>query len=141
MKTVRIGELAEQSGVTTKTIRFWESAGLVADPARTPSGYRDYDAAVRERLSFIRRAQAAGLTLAEVRQVLAIADSGEPPCEHVSGLIHHHLAEMDHRINDLTETRRLLDRLAKRADEQDPADCDRYCAILDPPEPEPSLNC
>lgn len=95
---MRIGELADQSGVTAKTIRFWESTGLLADPTRTPSGYRDYDPAVVDRLRFIRHAQTAGLTLAEIRQVLAISDDGEPPCGHVTDLIHQHLADVDERI-------------------------------------------
>lgn len=92
---MRIGELAAQSGVSAKTLRFWESAGLLADPARTPSGYRDYDPKVLDRLSFIRHGQAAGLTLAEIRQVLAISDNGEPPCAHLTDLIDQHLAEVD----------------------------------------------
>ncbi|MDZ7676370.1 MAG: heavy metal-responsive transcriptional regulator [Acidimicrobiales bacterium] len=121
---MRIGELADQSGVTTKTIRFWESTGLLADPARTPSGYRDYDPAVVDRLSFIRHAQAAGLTLAEIRQILAISDDGEPPCEHITDLIHQHLVDVDERIRELTETRSQLDRLAQRAANQDPNNCD-----------------
>ena len=130
---MRIGELAARSGVTAKTIRFWEAEGLLANPDRTPSGYRDYDANALERLSFIRHAQTAGLTLAEIRQVLAISDTGEPPCGHVSDLIHQHLTEVDQRIRQLEETRSLLDRLAKRAADQNPADCDGYCAILRPP--------
>lgn len=132
---MRIGELAEHSGVTAKSLRFWESAGLLPDPARTPSGYRDYAPDVVERLSFIRHAQFAGLTLAEIRQILVISDGGEPPCAHVTDLIHRHLAEVDHRIRELNETRHQLDRLAKRAANQDPADCDGYCVILQPPEP------
>lgn len=132
---MRIGELADRSGVTTKTIRFWESQGLLAEPSRTPSGYRDYSPQVEDRLSFIRHAQTAGLTLAEIRQVLAISDDGQPPCGHVTDLIHQRLAEVDHRIRELTETRQLLDRLAKRAADQDPADCAGYCSILTPPIP------
>jgi MerR family transcriptional regulator, copper efflux regulator len=131
---MRIGELADHSGVSAKTIRFWESAGLLADPARTPSGYRDYDPDVVDRLTFIRHAQTAGLTLAEIRQVLVISDVGEPACGHVTDLIHQHLLDVDERIRELTETRALLDRLAQRAADQDPADCDGYCAILQPPD-------
>lgn len=130
---MRIGELADQSGVTAKTIRFWESTGLLADPTRTPSGYRDYDPAVVDRLRFIRHAQSAGLTLAEIRQVLAISDDGEPPCGHVTDLIHQHLADVDERIRELTETRSILDHLATRAADQNAADCNGYCAILQPP--------
>ena len=129
---MRIGELAAQSGVSPKTIRFWEAEGLLADPVRTPSGYRDYEPDVLERLSFIRHAQAAGLTLAEIRQVLAISDTGQSACGHVTDLIQQHLTEVDHRIRQLEETRSLLEHLAKRAADQDPADCDGYCAILQP---------
>lgn len=132
---MRIGELADHSGVSAKTLRFWESAGLLADPARTPSGYRNYDPEILDRLNFIRHAQAAGLTLAEISQVLAIADDGEPPCGHVTDLIGQHLAEVDDRIRELTETRALLHQLARRAAAQDPDDCDGYCAILQPSTP------
>jgi len=130
---MRIGELAAHSGVNDKTIRFWESAGVLANPVRTPSGYRDYDPDVVDRLRFIRHAQTAGLTLAEIRQILTISDNGETPCGHVTDLIHQHLADVDHRIYELTETRRLLRRMARRAADQDPADCNGYCAILQPP--------
>ncbi|MFP5579852.1 MAG: heavy metal-responsive transcriptional regulator [Acidimicrobiia bacterium] len=129
---MRIGQLAELSGVPTKTIRFWESTGLLAEPDRTPSGYRDYDQEAVDRLHFIRQAQAAGLSLAEIRQVLAITDDGEPPCDHVTDLIHQRLADVEHRIRELDETRHLLSRLAQRAANQDPADCHGYCVILEP---------
>lgn len=129
---MRIGELADRSGVTAKTIRFWESTGLLADPARTPSGYRDYDPEAVDRLRFIRHSQTAGLTLAEIRQILAISDSGEPPCAHVTNLIHQHLTNVDERIRKLTETRSTLGRLAQRAVDQNPADCGGYCTILQP---------
>lgn len=127
---MRIGEIADQSGVSAKTIRFWESSGLLAGPVRTPAGYRDYDPEIADRLHFIRNAQTAGLTLAEIRQILAISDGGEPPCGHVTNLIHRHLADVEHRINELIETRSILGHLAKRAAEQNPADCNDYCAIL-----------
>jgi DNA-binding transcriptional MerR regulator len=130
---VRIGELAAESGVSAKTIRFWESAGLLPDPARTASGYRDYDPDAADRLRFIRHAQTAGLTLAEIRQVVSISDDGQPPCNHVTELIHSHLTEVEHRIRELVETQQLLERLASRAADQDPDECNGYCAILQPP--------
>ncbi|CAN5542843.1 Cu(I)-responsive transcriptional regulator [soil metagenome] len=144
---MRIGELADQAGVTAKTIRYWESAGLLPDPERTPSGYRHYEPVAIERLGFIRHAQTAGLTLAEIRQVLDISDEGQPPCGHVTDLINQHLADVDHRIRELTATRHLLRQLAERAAGQNPDDCDGYCAILElgprwtghPPE-EPALS-
>ena len=129
---MRIGELAARSGVTAKTIRFWESTGLLADPSRTPSGYRDYAPEVVDRLEFIRHAQTAGLTLAEIRQVMAISDEGNPPCNHVTELIHLRLADLDHRIRDLTATRQRLRHLGERAANQDPTECAGYCVILRP---------
>lgn len=129
---MRIGELASRTGVTTKTIRFWEATGLLTDPARTSSGYRFYGTESIDRLEFIRHAQTAGLTLEEIRQVLAISDGGRAPCEHVSELIHRHLADLDQRVRELTATRRRLRHLAQRAAEQDPAACEGYCSILEP---------
>ena len=129
---MRIGELADEAGVSTKTIRFWEAEGLVADPDRTPAGYRDYGPEAIERLRFIRHAQTAGLALEEIRQVLAIADRGRPPCEHVTALIRRHLVDVDQRIRELTDTRRRLRHLARRAENQDPGACDGYCSILEP---------
>ena len=71
----------------------------------------------------MRHAQAAGLTLAAIRQVLEIRDGGQPPCVHVSDLIARRLAE-------LTRTRDQLVVLAARAAAQDPADCRGYCSII-----------
>ena len=88
-----IGELAATAGLPAKTIRFYEQAGLMPAPPRTPAGYRDYPPGALDRLAFIGNAQAAGFTLAEIRSVLAIRDSGDPPCRHVATLIGQHLAQ------------------------------------------------
>jgi MerR family transcriptional regulator, Zn(II)-responsive regulator of zntA len=78
-----IGELAEASGATTKTLRFYEEAGLLPAPERTAAGYRDYNAQILPRLDFIRRGRAAGLSLTQIREVLEVRDAGSPPCQHV----------------------------------------------------------
>ena len=127
---MKIGEVAERSGVPAKTIRFWEDQHLLPAPARTSAGYRDYHAAVLERLAFIRHAQAAGLTLEHIRQVLDIRDDGQPPCVHVAGLIARRLAEVEARLAELARTRDQLAALASRAAAQDPADCYGYCSII-----------
>ena len=127
---LRIGEIARQAEVPAKTIRFWEDQGLLPPPGRTPAGYRDYDPAVLDRLAFIGHAQAAGLTLGAIRQVLAIRDGGQPPCTHVTDLIARRLAEVDARLAELTRTRDQLVVLASRATAQDPADCRGYCSII-----------
>jgi MerR family transcriptional regulator, copper efflux regulator len=127
---MRIGEAAGQAGIPAKTIRFWEDQRLLRPPARTPAGYRDYDPAILERLAFIRHAQAAGLTLEAIRQVLNIRDGGQPPCVHVSGLITQRLGEVEARLAQLTCTRDQLAALAVRAAAQDTADCQGYCSII-----------
>jgi DNA-binding transcriptional MerR regulator len=127
---MRIGQVACRAGVPAKTIRFWEDQRLLRPPGRTAAGYRDYDPAIVDRLGFIRHAQAAGLTLAAIRQVLEIRDGGQPPCVHVTDLIARRLAEVEARLAELTRTRDQLVGLAARAAEQDPADCRGYCSII-----------
>ncbi len=120
---MRIGELARRAGTTTKTLRFYEQAGLLQEPDRTPSGYRDYGPAVLDRLVFVRAAQAAGLTLAEIREIVAVREAQGPPCEHVAGLLDAHAADLDQRIHELTDLRREVERLRARARDLDPAAC------------------
>ena len=127
---MKIGEAAGRAGVPAKTIRFWEDQHLLPPPARTAAGYRDYDPGIVERLAFIRHAQAAGLTLEHIRQVLGIRDDGQPPCVHVADVIAQRLGELEARLAELTRTRDQLVVLAARAAAQDPADCRGYCSII-----------
>jgi DNA-binding transcriptional MerR regulator len=137
---MRIGEVAGRAAVPAKTIRFWEDQHLLPPPARTPGGYRDYDPAILERLAFIRHAQAAGLTLDAIRQVLDIGDGGQPPCVHVAGLIARRLTEVEARLAELARTRDQLAALAARAAAQDPADCRGYCSIIAAEAPPAALD-
>jgi len=125
---MRIGEVSDRAGVPAKTIRFWEDRRLLPPPARTPAGYRDYGTAVR--IGFIRHAQAAGLTLDAIGQILGIRDGGQPPCAHVTALITQRLAEVQARLAELARARDQLAALAERAAAQDPADCHGYCSII-----------
>lgn len=131
---MRIGELASEADVTAKTVRYYESIGLLAEPERTASGYRDYDQRTLERLRFIRDAQESGLSLAEIASVLELKDVGASSCRHTVGLIERHLADVDRQIERLVETRRQLMAMAQRAIALDPADCtdpDRCQVISD----------
>ena len=129
---MRIGELAKAAGTGTKAIRFYEQQRLLPDPGRTASGYRDYPPSALDRLAFIRDAQAAGLTLAEIGRVLAIRDAGQAPCAHVITLIAEHLGRVEARIAELEQTRQALRALAAKADATAPQDCDdtAICRIL-----------
>ena len=120
---MRIGALADRSGLTTKTIRYYESIGLIDEPARTPSGYRDYGEAAVERLRFIRDAQASGLSLCEVQSILELKDAGARSCDHTIALLQRHVADIDRHIARLQVARSELVALAERAGRLDPADC------------------
>lgn len=129
---MRVGEVAAAAGLTAKTVRFYEQAGLLPAPPRTSARYRDYPPETTVRLRFIREAQAAGLTLADIRGVLAVRDAGDPPCEHVAPLIQAHIEQIERRISELTAARAVLRGLARRAAVTDPADCTEsdICSIL-----------
>lgn len=120
---VRIGQVADRAGVTATTVRFYESIGLLPDPGRTPSGYRDYDDEALARLAFIRDAQAAGLTLAEVRSLLDMKAAGQPTCEHTRDLLNRHLEDIEAQIASLRAARVELEALAARADTLHPGAC------------------
>lgn len=120
---MRIGELAERGAVTTKTIRYYESIGLLAEPERTDSGYRDYPPEAVERLVFVRDAQSSGLTLSEIASVLELKSAGERSCTHTTNLLERHLTEIDAQIERLTAARAGLAALTKRARALDPSDC------------------
>jgi MerR family transcriptional regulator, copper efflux regulator len=129
---MRIGEVAARTGLSTKAIRFYEQAGLVPPPPRTPGGYRDYPAEVLARLAFVRHAQAAGFTLAQVRGILGIRDGGHAPCQHVTWLVRERLGQVEERIAQLSQTREALRELARHASATSPAECaePEICSIL-----------
>jgi DNA-binding transcriptional MerR regulator len=131
---VQIGELSQRSGLSVKALRYYEDIGVLAAPERTASGYRDYGTEVLGRLEFVRAAQAVGLTLGEIREVIAFRERGDVPCTHVLDLILHHAAEVDRRIAELQRLRAELGRLARRARTLDPADCPEsaVCHVLVP---------
>jgi MerR family Zn(II)-responsive transcriptional regulator of zntA len=120
---MRIGELAAAAGTTTKTLRFYEAAGLLPPPHRTPAGYRMYDPAVTDRLHFIRRSQRAGLTLAQIREVLTIRDGGHAPCSHVQRLLAERLADLDQQLAELSALRATVSGLRDRAAAVEPDTC------------------
>lgn len=120
---MRIGELAERSRLSPQAIRYYEHIGVLPAPARTPSGYRDYEEAALGRLGFVRAAQAVGLTLGQIREVIAFRDQGQAPCAQVLQLIRQRAAEVRDRIAELEHMQDELDRLAERAQSLRPEDC------------------
>ncbi|MDK1292525.1 MAG: heavy metal-responsive transcriptional regulator [Actinomycetota bacterium] len=112
---MRIGELGRRTGVPTKTIRYYEGIGLLAEPERAYNGYRDYHDDAVSRLRFIRDAQATGLSLTEIASILNLRSAGEGTCSHVVELLERHLEDLDRHIDNLQATRRQLVSLTERA--------------------------
>ncbi|MEA1902377.1 MAG: heavy metal-responsive transcriptional regulator [Actinomycetota bacterium] len=120
---MRIGRLAAESGLTTKTIRYYESIGVLPSPERQSNGYRSYEADAVDRLAFVKDAQAAGLNLTDIQWILDLRDSGESTCGHTIGLLETHLADVDRQLIELGRTRSRLVRLIKDARTLDPSEC------------------
>ena len=129
---MRIGELATASGISDRTIRYYESIGLLPEPTRTPNGYRDYGDDALARLRFVADAQTTGLSLTEIASVLELKDASVPSCDHTRELLEYHLGEIEGRIAALESTRRELKRLIRRARQLDPSDCSdpQRCQVI-----------
>jgi DNA-binding transcriptional MerR regulator len=129
---MKIGQLADASGFTRKTIRYYESIGLLDAPARTSSGYRSYAPDVLDRLDFIRQAKASGLSLTEIGSILEIKEEGGQSCEHTRALLAAHLDELDAKIDELLAARDELRRLGQRAARLDPTQCtdENRCQVI-----------
>lgn len=130
MPGLLIGELAERSGVTAPTIRYYESLGLLKPPARSTAGYRRYSEDAVAELSFIRKAQALGFSLDEIAEILRLTRSGRTPCDHVLSLAHQHLAAVDERIRRLQEFRSQLAGELEKWDGKTSPTCEGLCQII-----------
>jgi DNA-binding transcriptional MerR regulator len=102
---LRVAELAQAVGLNPDTVRYYERAGLLPPPRRSPSGYRAYDADAVDRLNFIRGAQRLGLRLRDIADLLAIRDTGVCPCEPAERLLRRRLAELDEEMARLAALR------------------------------------
>ena len=107
---MRIGEVAEQSGMTVEAVRFYERQGLLPRPPRTEAGYRIYADADFRRLLFIRQAQRLGFSLQEIVRILRLRERGHCPCREVIDTLEHHLRETEDQLQRLQDFR---DEIAK----------------------------
>lgn len=114
--TLTVGALAERAGVSAKTVRFYESIGLLPEAERGENGYRYYPRETVNRLSFIRRAKLLGLTLDEIGSLMALSDEGM--CDVISPelqrVLERKLAECDRQLAELAAFRETLAAAAAR---------------------------
>ncbi|MDZ7801822.1 MAG: MerR family transcriptional regulator [Trueperaceae bacterium] len=128
---LRIGELAAATGEAVRTLRYWEDEGLLT-AERSASGYRLFSQEMVARASFLREAQALGLRLHEIRDLLALRSGGVPPCEHVRGRLREHLADVRARLRNLRALEgELQERLAWAEANPEP-ECTDGCVYLTP---------
>lgn len=120
---MKIGQLAERTGVSTKTIRYYEDVGVLPLARRESNGYRVYDATAADRIAFVQDAQSAGMSLLEIQMILDLRDHGESTCGHVIATLESHRAEVERQMDDLRRTRDRLDEIIDRSRALDPADC------------------
>src|SRR5919204_6054960 len=107
---MKIGEVANQAGVTVDTVRFYERVGVLPSPARTASGYRDYQPNVVERIQLTRKLQAIGFTLTDAVDALAAHDTGEATCESERWRLQAVLNRVDAKLAELHALRaRIVD--------------------------------
>ena len=131
--TLYIGALAACTGLPRSTIRYYESIGLLTAATRTPSGYRVYSRKAVAELEFVRRSQALGFSLEDIRELLSLHRRGVSPCRRVIAIARQRLDQADQQLRELV---RFRDYLAQEIDRwaachrlaQDP---DAPCALIE----------
>ncbi len=111
--TLSIGQLARASGVSVQGLRFYERRGLLATPARTPSGHRRYPVEITSLIALIKRAQALGFTLAEIAGMVGLRQDPDAQCRDLCRIVR---AKLDHVERQLDQLRAVRDRLIQLRD-------------------------
>ena len=128
METLTIGQVAKRAGVGVETIRFYEREGLIPEPQRRRSGYRQYPAKAVSRVLFIRHAKELGFTLKEIQELLQLRVASDATCADVRRQTQDKIADIEHRIASLERMKAALSRLAKKCRGKGPT---AECPILE----------
>lgn len=128
MSYLKIGEVAKETGIGIETIRFYERKGLLDEPDRKPSGYRQYDESVVARLRFIRRSKELGFTLSEINELLSLWFDTETKCSDVRTKAQTKIEEIEAKVKTLNGMKRSLRKLIDQCHERGSLD---GCPLLD----------
>lgn len=120
MSTLRTAQVAELAGVNIETLRFYERKGILPEPPRRASGYREYPPETVERVRFIKRAQELGFTLKEVQDLLELRETTRAKAGRVRKVAEAKLEEIEHKIRDLEAMKKSLTELLCACDSQKP---------------------
>jgi len=119
-----IGEVAKRSGIGLETVRFYERKGLIEEPPRTDSGYRQYPAAVVARLRFIKRAKELGFSLKEILELLSLRVDPDTTSADIKKRADLKILDIDQKISTLQKMKRALTKLSASCTGSGPAsDC------------------
>lgn len=133
MKPLTIGQVARHAGVGVETVRFYEREGLLEEPARKDSGYRQYEGDVVARLRFIKRAKELGFSLKEIKELLALRVDPTTTCAEVRSKAQAKVADIEEKIGTLKRMKKALVKLTRSCSGRGPVS---ECPILDALEPE-----
>ncbi len=128
MKTFTIGQVAREARVGVETVRFYEREGLIEEPSRRASGYRQFDEAVVDRLRFIREAKELGFTLNEIKELLSLKLDPASSCGNVKDRAEVKIADIEEKIRTLQRMKRALVKLTKACSGDGPTS---ECPILE----------
>ena len=131
-RAILAGDAAKMLGVGVQTLHYYEREGLIPPPPRSDRGYRLYSPELVERVRFIRKAQALGLPLDEIRDILRLVREGASPCGRVRRALEAKLREVDARLKELRRFRAELAALVSSAASQGPLDAaTQVCPIVE----------
>lgn len=134
MKALSIGQAARSAGIGVETVRFYERQGLLEEPPRRDSGYRQYPQDVVARLRFIRRAKELGFSLKEIKELLALRVDPSTTCAEVRRRAEDKIADVEAKIEALEKIKKALVKLTKTCSGRGPTS---ECPILDALDTEP----
>jgi len=130
---LKIGEVAKRSEVGIETIRYYERQGLLAEPNRRPSGYRQYDESVVSRLQFIRRAKELGFTLSEIKELLGLWFDVNTKCVHVRQRAERKINDIEDKIQSLQRMKMSLKKIVSQCENRDSVnECPLWLGLDEP---------
>ncbi len=112
--TMKIGELAQRTGISIETIRFYEAQGLLPPPARAANNYRVYTPEHAEQLAFIAKCRSLDMAHAEIRRLMELQANPQASCNAINCLLDEHLRHVEARIAELTELKRQIEAIGQR---------------------------
>ena len=132
IKALAIGKVARQAGIGVETIRFYERTGLLEEPPRNVSGYRQYSSEAVVKLRFIKKAKQLGFSLKEIEEFIALRHKQDATCGDIKAQAEQKIKNIEERIRDLTKMKEALLELTRQCSDNGPV---HECPILTALEP------